>query len=267
MGIRYLFGEQKSLAGFFGFLVLGILVFTLIQLGDSLLEVLGGLIASWVGEDPGEYATLEEIELFRFGDVVFAVTGGVVFALAVGLRIVPGHGARRRGTEIRDEIRRASDAGASADEIESRLIHRFGNAEAMRRRIDRFLSEESEVAIAAQHAILPLLPRNPRAAKRLVSQLRLTLLIASGRGLMDPGSQVTGEHLARWIVLADRWPEFADRMVNHLTRDTGGTAADLVDDLPTGTEIQAFLHNGPPLDTVMQHIVHLAPRVSPAQLR
>ncbi|GIJ51901.1 hypothetical protein Val02_87870 [Virgisporangium aliadipatigenens] len=43
-GLKYLFGEEKSLAGFIGFLFLGAFVYALIQWGDTILKSLGGII-------------------------------------------------------------------------------------------------------------------------------------------------------------------------------------------------------------------------------
>jgi hypothetical protein len=43
-GLKYLFGEEKSLAGFIGFLFLGAFVYALIQWGDAILRSLGGVI-------------------------------------------------------------------------------------------------------------------------------------------------------------------------------------------------------------------------------
>ena len=49
MGLRYVFGDQRSLAGFVGFLLLGIVVYVLIMYGQAILESLGGVFRSWVG--------------------------------------------------------------------------------------------------------------------------------------------------------------------------------------------------------------------------
>ncbi|MGH3426653.1 MAG: hypothetical protein ACRDQZ_03625 [Mycobacteriales bacterium] len=48
MGIRFLVGEQKSLAGFIGFLLLGIIVYALIEWGQQILNSLGEIFRSWV---------------------------------------------------------------------------------------------------------------------------------------------------------------------------------------------------------------------------
>jgi dolichol kinase len=43
-GLKYLFGEEKSLAGFIGFLILGVFVYALIQWGEVILKSLGGIV-------------------------------------------------------------------------------------------------------------------------------------------------------------------------------------------------------------------------------
>jgi hypothetical protein len=48
VGLKYLFGDSRSLAGFISFLVLGILVFVLILYGNQFLDGLGGAFRSWV---------------------------------------------------------------------------------------------------------------------------------------------------------------------------------------------------------------------------
>jgi hypothetical protein len=46
VGLKYLFGENRSLAGFIGFVFLGACVFALIRFGDSILGALGGILNS-----------------------------------------------------------------------------------------------------------------------------------------------------------------------------------------------------------------------------
>lgn len=44
IGLKYLFGENKSLAAFIGFVFLGAFVYSLIKWGDSILGALGGVV-------------------------------------------------------------------------------------------------------------------------------------------------------------------------------------------------------------------------------
>lgn len=214
VSLRYL-GKNKTAAEFFVFFVCAAAICVVIVYGDRIFASLGSLFIGFVeGDPPGGVQTKTSVELFRAEDFVVAGIGALAIVIA-GIRVVPGYGARRRGSEISDEIRQAVGEGASADEIEQRLAQRFGTAETMRRRIDRFIAEESTMAAAAQQAILPLLPKNPRMAKRLVSQLRLTLVIAYGRGLLDGTSPVTAGHVAKWVVFADRWPALVDQLTKH----------------------------------------------------
>jgi hypothetical protein len=44
VGLKYLFGENRSLAGFIGFVFLGVCVFALIQFGEPILTALGNIL-------------------------------------------------------------------------------------------------------------------------------------------------------------------------------------------------------------------------------
>jgi hypothetical protein len=44
VGLKYLFGENKSLAAFLGFVFLGACVYALIMWGDTILNSLGGVV-------------------------------------------------------------------------------------------------------------------------------------------------------------------------------------------------------------------------------
>lgn len=89
MGIRYLVGEQKSPAGFIGFLLLGIVVYVLIQFGGTILSSLGNLFRSWAGSS-----------FFNIvGIVVLVFLGvGVLSAVAWVAR------AERRVKELQDRL-------------------------------------------------------------------------------------------------------------------------------------------------------------------
>lgn len=48
MGIRYLIGDQRSMAGFIGFLLLGIVVYAFIKYGDTILNSFSQLLRGWL---------------------------------------------------------------------------------------------------------------------------------------------------------------------------------------------------------------------------
>lgn len=49
VGLKYLFGEHRSFAGFLGFVLLGICVFALIQFGEPILNTLGEAVKNILG--------------------------------------------------------------------------------------------------------------------------------------------------------------------------------------------------------------------------
>lgn len=53
VGLKYLFGENRSLAGFLGFLFLGVCVYALIQFGKPILDALSGLVQFALGTSGG----------------------------------------------------------------------------------------------------------------------------------------------------------------------------------------------------------------------
>lgn len=47
VALKFLFGENKSLAGFIGFMVLAVVVFALIKFGNQILGALASTVQSW----------------------------------------------------------------------------------------------------------------------------------------------------------------------------------------------------------------------------
>jgi hypothetical protein len=100
-GIVYLLGDQRSIVGFIGQLLAGVAAYAVIVLASA-------------GQAEPKF------ELFRTVDFVFAGIGAFV-TIIVGIRVVPGYGAQRRGEEISDEIRQAAGEGVSATGVHSRV--------------------------------------------------------------------------------------------------------------------------------------------------
>ena len=69
----------------------------------------------------------------------------------------------------------------------------------------------------ADDLVFEFLPKRPRAAKRLLNQVRLMISIAIARGLFVlPGNDAEGEEqktladrVGKWLVLRERWPDLA----------------------------------------------------------
>lgn len=65
---------------------------------------------------------------------------------------------------------------------------------------------ESRLFDAALREAGDLLPRLPRAVKRLVNRLRLLVYLAEERDMMGGSPALTAAHLGHWAVLHERWP-------------------------------------------------------------
>jgi hypothetical protein len=80
----------------------------------------------------------------------------------------------------------------------------------------RYLSavlDTTGVVARADALVFNFLPDRPRAAKRLLNQVRLMLLIATGRGLFvlqdEKDQNNRADLIGKWLVLRERWPAIA----------------------------------------------------------
>lgn len=80
----------------------------------------------------------------------------------------------------------------------------------IKERVQRFLEIESDRRVENNPTVMDFLPLLPRHAKRLLNRFRLLLFIAHERNMFRPGSNFRPEHLEKWAVLLERWPEFGD---------------------------------------------------------
>lgn len=220
MGIRYLFGDQKSLAGFIGFLFLGMVVYSLIQWGETILTSLGGLFRGWVE-----------------GDNALAVAAAVligVAALAFAVVFLPNRDSGR-----------AAGSGASATVADEPPAE------------DRRPTREDRTR-AAWAALRDCAPKHadPVDVGRWRNQVRLAVVVAVERGVFDEGSPVTPAHLAKWVVLRDLWPDVVDRLWTDgdLLRllEESPHVGDEDDEA-----LVRFLATGPRLHPVVRNLLHM----------
>jgi hypothetical protein len=136
-----------------------------------------------------------------------AVSAGV---LGVGGSLVGFINFQRRGLRARvdEQIRTSVEAGdASVAEVARRVGAE--NDELVQQLAQRYLVDDSPVRREVEAAMFEFLPPLPRSAKRLLNHLRLQLALAVQHGILDADSPVTPTHLAKWIVLNERWPDLA----------------------------------------------------------
>lgn len=227
IGLKYLFGDQRSIAGFVGFLFLGLVAYSLVKYGDDVLESLGGLFRGWVVD--GDAPTTPVV-----------LVGVLAAALVVGFAFFPA----------RTPDRAAEGAGSAAVADEP-------PAEAG----DTTRDGRTRAAWAALRDCAPEYA-DPVDVVRWRNQIRLAVVVAVERGLFDAGSPVTPAHLAKWVVLRDLWPDVVDRLWTN-----GGLLAVLEESPHVGDEddeaLVAFLGTGPRLHPVVRHLLHMVPSVDP----
>ncbi|PSL57819.1 hypothetical protein B0I31_10130 [Saccharothrix carnea] len=228
IGLKYLFGDQRSIAGFVGFLFLGVVVYSLIKWGDAILGSLGGLFRGWV-EDGNALPLLAAI-LIGVAALAFAVVFGIVLDRA------PDQEAEG-GVSVTPADEPPAEAG----------------------------SPSRDGCTRAAWAVLPdCAPKHadPGDVGRWRNQIRLAVVVAVERGVFDAGSPVTPAHLAKWVVLRDLWPDVVDRLWTDVdllrVLEESPHAVDEDDEA-----LVRFLSTGPPLHPVVRNLLHMVPSVDP----
>ncbi|HEX5610496.1 MAG TPA: P-loop NTPase fold protein [Solirubrobacterales bacterium] len=126
--------------------------------------------------------------------------------------------------------------------------------------------ESSEVE-AVESFIRRYPPQFPRGAKRMLNHARLLTKIAREREMLD--ADLTPEHLGKWIVLGERWPEFAQRVAQRpslIRKIETPRSVDLpVPDLPadesgeTDREFTQLVKGEPKLGAVVERLIYFQP--------
>jgi KAP family P-loop domain len=126
---------------------------------------------------------------------------------------------------------------------------------------------ESPSVEAVEAFIREYPPPFPRGAKRMLNHARLLTKIARERGMLD--RDLTPEHLGKWIVIGERWPEFAERVANRpvLIRkvESPGAIDVPVPDLPedgSGQHDRDFaqlMKDEPKLAPVIERLIYFQP--------
>ncbi|MEQ4725767.1 P-loop NTPase fold protein [Nonomuraea sp. B19D2] len=203
IGLKFLFGEQRSLAGFLGFLVLGVTVFALIKWGDVLLDLLGNAIRSdgvplWLLPGTGVVALI--LVALRLGDVIVDLLRRSL-ALRSHLRLRQVLERAEAGSQ--DHVELEENALAAAEDLEQEI----------RRHLDRRVVDDAEFRRDSIGELGGYLPATPRAAKRFANRLRLLSLIARRRRFLDGPDRIEPRQLGKWALIQERWPPLAEILV------------------------------------------------------
>jgi hypothetical protein len=203
------------------------------------------------------------------------VAGGGIAAVAgwVGVLTVARRAEHRREA-IDQEIRETASKTTTTDELESQVLGseaaKKAGGKVVRQRLQHHYADESKFRQDAEGVILDFRPPVPRRAKRMLNRLRVLLVVAVGRRMMDGTPALNGHHLGRWIVLNERWPELAHSVSSQPERlqalEQAHNAATLRDALagigdqtPVSAELVRFMRGAPNLAPVLHRLVHLEP--------
>ena len=115
---------------------------------------------------------------------------------------------QRQGQGQGETVYQMADKAAEGEDESKKELYQ-------QRTIYKFLKElaENKVMLESDELVYEYLPDRPRAAKRLLNQVRLTIVIALHRGLIrsrDVDDQrENAKRIAKWVILQERWPELA----------------------------------------------------------
>lgn len=106
-------------------------------------------------------------------------------------------------------------------------------------------------------------PPFPRGAKRMLNHARLLTKIAREREMFGGSPELSPSHLGKWIVIGERWPAFAQTVVEHPERirkieepDAWGLSAG---ELPADRSFKEVMKDEPRLAEVMERLIYFMP--------
>jgi hypothetical protein len=229
--------------------------------GWALAGGLGGLIFSLA-------VWLFSSEAFSWDEVLSLVTfisgAGSLVGFSMGLIARLYGRARRREVDrqLRVALRsrpvspQVSDDEQLLQSVQDSKFETYAIKEA-----ESYLTVESSETAAVEEYLQRYPPRFPRGAKRMLNHARLQTKIARERGMFGGSPELTAEHLGKWIVLNERWPEFAVAVATR--HHEIGTESDLVDlygeTVSENRELRKLLDDRPELAGVLERLIFFTP--------
>ena len=127
-----------------------------------------------------------------------------------------------------------------------------------------YLIHESEQLKEVEAYIRLFPPELPRSAKRMLNHARVLTRVAVDRGVLE-GGDVTPQHLAKWIVVSERWVDVTTyvkrkpetmRALEQSARE--GKLGDTFNQMPTHA-LADVLCREPPLSNVVERLIRFEP--------
>jgi hypothetical protein len=149
--------------------------------------------------------------------IVAAISGavavvGAVVGTATGIwRSRQREKRREIAEQLKAELARGAEEKSTADVVRDAGIEQPWQ-EFAGQFVEGVQTVRSPEVEAVERFIQRYPPRFPRAAKRMLNHARLLTAIAREREMFGGSPELTPEHLGKWIVLGERWPEVAERV-------------------------------------------------------
>ena len=191
---------------------------------------------------------------------------------ATAMRWVERRRTRRRLNAINDAIDQVSES-ASAEELETSVRDKVKETPTLRaqdvdalvhQQVRSYLIHESEQLKEVEAYIRLFPPELPRGAKRMLNHARVLTRVAVDRGVLE-GGDVTPQHLAKWIVVSERWvdvttyvkrkPDAIQALEQSARKEKLG---DTFNQMPTH-DLADVLCREPPLSNVVERLIRFEP--------
>jgi hypothetical protein len=95
----------------------------------------------------------------------------------------------------------------AADALVSEVSTTKASTDLLAQRARRILVDQLVGHVSTQ--MVRFLPRLPRSIKRLANRQRLVVAVAVSRDMIGGSPPLNGDHLAKWVLLLERWPDLA----------------------------------------------------------
>ena len=192
---------------------------------------------------------------------------------ATVMRRVERRRTRRRLNVIKDAIDQVSESAPAEEELESSVRDKVNETPTLRaedvdalvhQQVRSYLIHESEQLKEVEAYIRLFPPELPRGAKRMLNHARVLTRVAVDRGVLE-GGDVTPQHLAKWIVVSERWVDVTTyvkrkpetmRALEQGARE--GKLGDTFNQMPTH-DLADVLCREPPLSNVVERLIRFEP--------
>ena len=207
----------------------------------------------------------------------FALVGFGLLGLLLEYRTTAA--ARATSARVDDALKAIQQEapGKSVAEISAHeVVRRVAGPPAGNERLAKLVAQRKQQLLIDDESladdvklIVNYLQPLPRNAKRVLNRFRVALLIADRRGLFVSEPRVTREHIGKWLVLGERWPQLRQSLaaspekIRVLETAPDARPQEFLDTLQAlapfyagDDELRAFLGSEPPLGPVLRRLVH-----------